>query len=1179
MILAQPTSDEERRIAALRQYDILDTPPDPVLDGLTSLAAAICGAPIAMISFVDEHRQWFKSKIGGNLSETPRDISFCGHAVQQRDLFIVPDAMHDVRFADNPLVTGAPNICFYAGAPLVNPEDEALGALCVIDHVPRILTDLQKQALRVLSRQVVTHLELRRQTRNSVESEGKLWMLAENITDAFSITSPDFQKIEYLSPGYELIWGRSMASLYAHPSEWTEAILPEERERVLGVLAMLKEDAPSVSVEYRIARPDGSVRWVHDRRFQVRDAAGNLVQVTGITTDITERKRAEEVLRGSNSQLVNRRNMQTQMELGIVFVLSILVFVVGYVSGFFDWGFHYVDAHDTGMGGFWDETVGTIIFISFALAVFSYRRWRESRADVLSQTQISKALSTMHTEMEAQVQQRTMELVRTNEDLRKEIVERKRVDALIEQFPAIIESTDDAIISKTLDGIITTWNPAAERMFGYATPEIIGKPITLLFPPDRLDEERQILACIARGERVRHFETVRVRKDGSHVEVSATISPIKNTDGTITGVSKIIRDVSDRKLSEDTLKKERDFVSAVVDTVGSLVVVLDRQAHIIRFNRACEQLTGYSSAEVLDLNLLDLLIMPEEQASTRDKFGSLCAGQFPSTFENHWVDRHGNRRAITWSNTALLDADGAVEYVIGTGTDITEQKRSQEQIAEQAALLDKARDAIMVRDLKGKVLFWNNGAERIYGWTRLEAVGRSVDELLYSDSRKFEEANRLAISEGEWHGELEHLTKDRGTITIEARWTLIRDNEGNPKSVLAINTDITERKMIESQFMRAQRMESIGTLAGGVAHDLNNILAPIMMSIDILKELSPDPQAKEILDTIDLSAKRGAAIVRQVLSFARGLDGQRIEVQPKHLIKDLENIIKDTFPKDIRLQFTIPNDTWTILGDPTQVHQILLNLCVNARDAMPNGGSLVVSTENSVIDEQYAAMNIQAKVGRYVIISVTDSGSGIPQGIRDRIFEPFFTTKELSKGTGLGLSTVMAIVKSHAGVVNVYSEPGKGTTFKVYLPATDTPSEAEDGQAIADSLPRGNGETVLVVDDEASILYITSQTLQAFGYRALTAVNGAAAVAIYAKHQAEIDVVITDMMMPIMDGKATIYALSQINPTIKIVAASGLNANGSEANGAGISLKHFLTKPYTAETLLKTIREILDEAL
>ncbi len=294
-------------------------------------------------------------------------------------------------------------------------------------------------------------------------------------------------------------------------------------------------------------------------------------------------------------------------------------------------------------------------------------------------------------------------------------------------------------------------------------------------------------------------------------------------------------------------------------------------------------------------------------------------------------------------------------------------------------------------------------------------------------------------------------------------------------------------------------------------------------------------------------------------------------------MRDLETIIKDTFPKDIRLEFSIPNDIWTILGDPTQMHQILLNLCVNARDAMPNGGNLTVDVENCVLDEQYAAMNIQAKPGRYVNISVTDSGTGIPPRIVDKIFEPFFTTKDLNKGTGLGLSTVMAIVKSHDGIINVYSEPGKGTTFNVYLPAMEISPEARKEQAEQASLPRGNGETILVVDDEASILTITSQTLQAFGYRVLTATDGAEAVAVYAQHRNEIAVVLTDMMMPVMDGPATIHALRRINPAIKIIAASGLNDNASVARVSEAGIKHFLTKPYTAGTMLKTIRAILDE--
>ena len=889
-----------------------------------------------------------------------------------------------------------------------------------------------------------------------------------------------------------------------------------------------------------------------------------------------EKERLEEVLRGSSSQAIDQRKRRVFKDLGVIVVASVLVFVTCFELGLSDESFAYIAAQGEKAGTYLDEATFTLVFICLALLVFSYRRWKESRAETLSQTQISQALSILHQEMETQVGQRTAELVETNEALRAEAVERQRAEAIIQQFPAIIESSDDAIISKTLNGIITTWNPAAESMFGYTASEIIGKPITLLFPPDRLQEETAIMARISMAERVRHFETVRVRKDGLLLDVSATISPIKDAEGKITGVSKIVRDITERKRAELAVAESQSRYRALFENMlGGCVyfqVLLeqDRVRDVIYrdVNSAFEELTGLK--DVVGKKISEVIPgIQETNPELFDLYTRVVLTGHPEKYELH-VKPLGR-----WFSISVYSHER--NYLTVLFENITERKQAQEQIAEQAALLDKAQDAILVRDLEGKILFWNHGAERMYGWTRQEAVGLNIGGLLYTNPKKFEEANGLAISQGEWHGELQHLTKDRGELTIEARWTLIRDTDGHPKSVLAINTDVTEKKKIEAQFMRAQRMESIGTLASGIAHDLNNILAPIMMSIDILKSDSDSPETKQILETIGVSAKRGADIVRQVLTFARGMEGERIEVQPKHLLNDLENIIKDTFPKDIRLQFSIPNDTWTILGDPTQVHQILLNLCVNARDAMPNGGALTVGVENCVLDNQYVAMHIQAKPGRYVIISVTDSGMGMPPGIVDKIFEPFFTTKELNKGTGLGLSTVMAIVKSHDGIINVYSEPGKGTTFKVYLPAMETSSEARKEQSEAASLPRGNGEMILVVDDEASILTITGQTLQAFGYQVLTATDGAHAVAVYAKHEKEIAVVLTDMMMPIMDGPALIHALMRMDPAVKVIAASGLNANGNVAKVSEAGVKHFLTKPYTAATLLKTMRAILDE--
>ncbi len=619
-------------------------------------------------------------------------------------------------------------------------------------------------------------------------------------------------------------------------------------------------------------------------------------------------------------------------------------------------------------------------------------------------------------------------------------------DETIRQWAGLFDQINDAILAKTLDGRITAWNSAAERMFGYSASEIIGRSTNVLFPSDRVKEADEAVARANQGERS-PLETVCLRKDGRQLEVSIAVTPLRSKTGQIIGASKIVRDV-------------------------------------------------------------------------------------------------------------------------------TEYNRVKHQIEEQKALLDKTQDAIVIFEPEGRILYWNKGAERIYGWPSDQAVGRFVGEFIHADIHKFRDVNKLVMDTGEWNGEMHHLNRERHELIIESRWWLVRDKEGRAKSILAINTDVTEKRRIEVQFMRAQRMESLGILAGGIAHDLNNILTPIMLSIDVLKSMTPDAHQKSILETIEISARRGSDIVQQVLSFARGMEGQRIVIQPKYLLKDIEHIVNDTFPKDIRIELALPHDTWSILGDPTQVQQILLNLCVNARDAMPNGGTLTIKTENCVADEHYVAMNHQAKLGSYVAISVTDVGVGIPGDIIDSIFEPFFTTKEVGKGTGLGLSSVKAIVKNHGGFINVYSEIGRGSTFKVYLPAQAAAGEAPVERNADDPLPRGAGETVLVVDDETSILSITSETLQAFGYNVLTASNGAEAVALYAQKKDTISSILTDLSMPVMDGRATIYALLKINPKAKIIAMSGMDENESVAKASVAGIKHFISKPYTAATLLKTLRAL-----
>lgn len=509
-----------------------------------------------------------------------------------------------------------------------------------------------------------------------------------------------------------------------------------------------------------------------------------------------------------------------------------------------------------------------------------------------------------------------------------------------------------------------------------------------------------------------------------------------------------------------------------------------------------------------------------------------------------------------------------------------ERKRTEQTMAEQAALLDIATDAILVRDLDSKILFWNKGAERLYGWKAEEAIGQKASELLYksassqSTSPQFQEAQKHLIEAGEWYGELHHVNCQGQAIVVASRWSLVRDKRGQPASILMVSSDITEKKQFEAQFLRAQRMESIGTLASGIAHDLNNILTPILANAQLLQMKLPDldPRNRQMLKTIEVNTRRGATLVQQVLSFARGVEGKHTVLQIQHVIWEIQQIIEQTFPKFITVQTEMAKPLWIVTGNSTQLHQVLMNLCVNARDAMPEGGTLRISAENVGIDEPYARMNLDAKAGAYVVVTVADTGTGIPPEIVDRMFEPFFTTKEVGKGTGLGLSTAIGIIKSHSGFVEVTSAVGKGTQFKIFLPAVNATKPADSP---APAMTIGQGELILVVDDEAPIREVCQLALEAHGYRALTVADGLQAVTLYGDRQNEISLVLVDMMMPTMDGATTIRTLQDINPQVKIIVASGLASSAQLITGERSAVQAFLPKPYTAEELVNTVSTAL----
>lgn len=566
---------------------------------------------------------------------------------------------------------------------------------------------------------------------------------------------------------------------------------------------------------------------------------------------------------------------------------------------------------------------------------------------------------------------------------------------------------------------------------------------------------------------------------------------------------------------------------------------------------------------------------PSRQASREHVAAALASGQ-PQEYELTVLRAGGERIHVVARAVPRLDADGNVVGLYGTVQDITERKRAESQAMQLASIVESSDDAIVGKTLDGIVTSWNHAAEKIFGYTAAEMIGAPIARL-FPPARVAESAvilDKVRRGERIAHFETTRARKDGQEVEVSVMISPIRDGNGVVVGASKVARDISDQKKLERQFLRAQRLESIGTLAGGIAHDLNNVLAPIMLSLEMLRMSVPDQADRELLETIHLSAQHGADLVRQVLTFARGIEGERREVRVSHLVRDVERTARDTFFKQIVVKTSVPADLWRVLGDQTQLLQVLMNLCVNARDAMPDGGTLTITAENVTLDASDAAVYIAATAGAYVLLRVEDSGTGIAPADLERIFDPFFTTKEVGAGTGLGLSTTQAIVHSHGGFLRVYSEPGEGTTFRVYLPAlTNASGEATQTPV---ELFRGHGELVLVVDDEPSVRLITQKTLEAFGYRVAVAADGAEAVAIYARRGDEIAVVLTDMMMPVMDGAATIRVLRKMNPSVRIIAASGLMTH-VRGTGTALGIRHILAKPYAADGLLTVLHECLQD--
>ena len=654
-----------------------------------------------------------------------------------------------------------------------------------------------------------------------------------------------------------------------------------------------------------------------------------------------------------------------------------------------------------------------------------------------------------------------------------------------------------------------------------------------------------------------------------------------------------------REATVPDLQRNEAELAALCDQAPIIMLLLDGRQRVRRANRAAavafgngrvDELIGKTVGKVLGCEtagrhadecdtdsgcsdcrfhnaIRDILCQRTTQARFSFK-ASLAAPQI----------RGGRTSDTTLQATIVRTVFNLEPMVMVYLDDVTGQQQAEARMREQAELLDIATDAITVLDLEGRVLYWNHAAEKLYGWPVEEALGRSASRVFFeSVPAEFIQSLEAVLKHGEWNGELTQINRNRKPVIVQSRATLVRDAAGEPKSILFVNTDVTEKTALESKFLRAQRLETIGSLASGIAHDLNNVLAPVAMAVGLLRLRLHEDQDQMLLQMLAGSAQRGADIVRQLLTFGRGVEAVRSRLKPQSLIKEIAGIIQETFPKSINLRTALAEDASEIIGDATQIHQVLLNLCVNARDAMPEGGTLTLSARNIRLDGRVADRNPGICAGSYLAIEVADTGTGMTPEVRERIFTPFFTTKPVGKGTGLGLATVRDIARNHGGFVEVWSETGLGTRFTVYFPALEDKA-VNATRATSSPLPLGHGELVLVVDDEQSVLKLAKNLLEMHGYRVLTAVDGREALATFSVHCAAIRAVIIDLMMPNLGGASTIKEMRARASSLPIIAISGASPQDGEADdyvGEGIV---FLSKPFTVQRLLAALQDALSSA-
>ena len=741
------------------------------------------------------------------------------------------------------------------------------------------------------------------------------------------------------------------------------------------------------------------------------------------------------------------------------------------------------------------------------------------------------------------------------------------------RYRALLEAAPDAIIVVDQLGTIVLVNAQAQKLFGYARNELIGKPAEVLisesFRSGHRDRYSSFLAPPAERPAVLGTELFALRKDGSEFPVEIRLSPIDTAKGTL--VSSAIRDITDRRRTEEDLRR----LASIVAYSDDAIIGETLEGIITTWNASAERMYGYTAAEAMGKSAS--MLVPADRLDEITKIRErLKSGQIVDHFESLRVRKDGGEFPVEITVSPIRDQ---MEIVVGTsaiGRDISERKRREEDQSRLAAVVESSHDAIIGRTLDGIITHWNKGAQRIYGYSSAEIIGKPKSMLFspHERAQSLETLGRVKHGETVEEPDATRVRRDGTEVHFSLIHAPIRNVDGEVIGVSTVGRDVTESRQLEGMFRQAQRMDAVGQLAGGIAHDFNNLLAVILGYTELLLDnLSADDSKRRDVDEIQRAAERAALLTRQLLAFSRKQVLQPRVLDVNAVVAGAENLLQRLIGENIELRVILKPALGRVKADAGQLEQIVMNLAVNSRDAMPAGGKLTIETSNVTLDEPYTSEHACTSQGPHVMLAVTDTGCGMDEETKRHIFDPFFTTKGPGKGTGLGLATVYGIVKQSGGSVRVNTEPGVGTTFNVYFPCVDAAVEVPllIGDAEAD---RGS-KTILIVEDDAALLQVTHRALRELGYSTLPASNPAQALQISERHSGPIHLMVTDVILPGMSGGQLASHLSLIRPEMKVLYISGYTDDTIVHHGVLNAGLAFLQKPFSPKTLARKVTEVL----